>query len=123
MPETLQQLRHRLTPPHPPGVVRFTSIALLSPTLADFGQEGPGSTAEVSLGFLPQPPACVIARFFNEGTGELVTDLWADFAVISDSDIRCMIKIPELLPTGPLCLVLEGQWKSGVAGCELNLQC
>ena len=123
MPETLEETRRRLTPAHTPGVVRFTSIELLSPTLADFSQEAPGSTAKLNIGFFPVPPLVVRVHLFHEASGELVTNLRADFAVISGTDIHCVVDLPEQLPAGLICLVVEGDWISGCAGCELNLEC
>ena len=123
MQPSLDDTRQRLTPQVRPGGVRFSSIRLEQPTSR---QEAPRLPEKGSvtfrLGVFPGPPEKVLGYLYQEESGRLLADLPARVAKTESDELVCSFTLPRHLLSSRVCVVIEGRWSNGVAGCEMSFR-
>lgn len=74
------------------------------------------------LGVATGAPDEVGGYLFDESSGSLVGQLATRIEDLDDGMVRCSVEMPDQIPTERGCVVLEGRWPHGSAGCEMSLR-
>ena len=117
---SLHDTRQRLTAEQRSSAARFTSIHLEHRSRREKPTVRPQETVTVRLGVVPGPPIEMHGYLFCEDTGCLWSETAAHVESASANEVLCSFVLPEDLPSEGVCVLIEGRWPNGLAGCEMT---